>query len=195
MTNVMSTPARRDALLASKLFTCLCAKCSADADPHRAVPCPRCHARDGTERELSAAVAAGRGDVSYARPSSAAPGAHWLCATCDRACDAIAGPRRRYSVEQVFPGPASAGGLAGRAWERVLERNVLHFQERAEQSLLCGHGESLLPEASGLHEVISRSVGSEHWTSRRLSQILAGAREQAQLSARLGALGLRSNAR
>ena len=30
----------------------------------------------------------------------------------------------------------------------------------------------LLPEARGLHEVVSRSVGSKHWTTRRLAEIV-----------------------
>ena len=38
----MSTPARREQLLSSKLFTCRCVKCQSKLDPGRHVPCPGC---------------------------------------------------------------------------------------------------------------------------------------------------------
>ena len=44
----------------------------------------------------SYAFGAGRiPDIHYAAPSSAEPGAHWLCGRC--------GPRRRWDMEQVLP--------------------------------------------------------------------------------------------
>ena len=111
--------ARRDALLASKVFTCMCTKCTANEDPKRHVPCPLCHPRgNGEERELEPSVALATVRVSYAEPSSAVEdgGAHWRCARC---------PTRRFTDAEVLPGPKSGGGLMGRAWERLLERHIL----------------------------------------------------------------------
>lgn len=175
MTDVMSTPARRDALLASKLFTCQCAKCCDAADPLRHVPCPGCHTREGVERSLASSIAAGSSDVHYARPLSAEPGARWLCEHCFDS-------RGTWTAEEVLVGPRSAGGLAGRPWEVVLERNVLHFDIKAQQLLARGLGAALVEQAEGLHEAVSRSIGSQHWTTRRLAEILEGARAQAAAS-------------
>ena len=64
----------------------------------------------------------------------------------------------------------------------MLERNVLHFQRRAEAQMeeAAGHGHghgaaaaALLPEATGLHEAVSLSVGCEHWTTRLLAGIVS----------------------
>ena len=39
-----------------------------------------------------------------------------------------------WSAEQVMPGPNSSGGLAGRAWEQVVERHVLHLDAKVEEA-------------------------------------------------------------
>ena len=174
MTDVMSTPARRDALLASKLFTCQCAKCRTAADPLRHVPCPGCHPREGVECSLPASIAAGRGEVHYAHPLSAEPGAQWLCDHCSEG-------RGTWTAEDVLVGPRSPGGLTGRPWEVVLERNVLHFDAKAQPLFALGLGAALVEQAEGLHEAVSRSVGSRHWTTRRLAEILEGARAHAAI--------------
>ena len=169
--DIMSTPARRDALLASKLFTCRCAKCSASVDPHRHVPCPGCHKRQGAERELARQIAwDSKGHVHYARPISADPDARWLCERC---------PEQRWRIEQVIPGPGSAGGLEGRAWERVVERHVLHLEARAEAAFERGDGVSLEGEANEMHGLVMHSLGRRHWTTVRTAEIVAGVRAQA----------------
>jgi hypothetical protein len=175
MTSAMSTPARRDALLESKLFTCVCPQCCGASDPQRHIPCPGCHTRDAADGALSAAVAFGRGRVRYAHPSSADAGARWLCSDCPSG----------WSIEEVLPGPRSASGVSGRAWEKVLENNTLHFHERATLQLERGKGLQLLPEATAMHEAVSRNVGCQHWTTRRLAEIMAGASAQAEEAARL----------
>ena len=167
--SLLSTPARREMLLASKLFWCRCAKCEASDDLLRRVPCPGCHPRTGSEHELALPVALDGVDVRYARPSSAKRGAHWVCDHC---------PDRQWKVEQVIPGPSSMGGLTGREWERVLECNVLHFEQRALQMLAQGLGNSIADEAKGMHELVARSVGSKHWTTSRLAEIVDGVRLQ-----------------
>ena len=165
----MSTPARRDALLSSKLFKCVCTKCVNTADPNRQVPCPGCHKRDGDEKEFSLAVAHGRGTIHYASPASAEPGARWTCGRCAKTSS--------WSAEQVMPGPHSSGGLAGRAWEQVVERHVLHLDakvEEAEESAdTSGSNGAIEAEAIQLHELVARSLGSKHWTTVRLVGILS----------------------
>ena len=75
------------------------------------------------------------------------------------------------------------GGLTGRAWERVLECNVLHFEQRALQMLAQGLGNSIADEAKGMHELVAKSVGSKHWTTSRLAEIVDGVRLQGNVSA------------
>ena len=68
-TRQMSTPARREALRDSKLFWCMCARCTRVADPDRHVPCPGCHPR-GAEGFLPPdaldAQAEAHGAINYA---------------------------------------------------------------------------------------------------------------------------------
>jgi hypothetical protein len=167
----MSTPARRDMLLSSKLFTCECSLCRAADDPRRLVPCPGCHSRNGVECELPIGVARGKGRVNYATPSSAEPGAHWLCPRC---------PGRMWSIERVIPGPKSMG-VTGRAWERMLETNVMQFEQHAEGALAAGAGRAIEEDAAGMLDVVARSVGCKHWTAARLAAIVEGAREQMKM--------------
>ena len=136
----------------------------------RQVPCPGCHKRDGDEKEFSLAVAHGRGTIHYASPASAEPDARWTCGRCAKTSS--------WSAEQVMPGPHSSGGLAGRAWEQVVERHVLHLDakvEEAEESAdTSGSSSSAIEaEAIQLHELVARSLGSKHWTTVRLVGILS----------------------
>jgi hypothetical protein len=126
----MSTPARRHALLTSKLFTCACARCVDAADPTRSVPCPGCHPRTASaasEHELSTEVALEKVAVHYAAPLASSDGARWACEHC----------HKTWSAEAVLPGPGSGdagagagGGLTGRAWEAVVEQHVLNLDRR-----------------------------------------------------------------
>ena len=162
LASFMSTPARREMLLSSKLFKCLCSLCRAADDPRRHVPCPGCHIRAGDECALPFDVTRGEGRVHYATPSSAEPGAHWLCPRC---------PERKWSVESVIPGPVSMGGLTGRAWERVLETNVMHFEQHCAAVLTSGDRRAIQEDATGLLDLVVRSVGRKHWTAVRLAAI------------------------
>ena len=77
-----------------------------------------------------------------------------------------------------MPGPNSSGGLAGRAWEQVVERHVLHLDakvEEAEESADTSGSSSgaIEAEAIQLHELVARSLGSKHWTTVRLVGILS----------------------
>ena len=57
--------------------------------------------------------------------------------------------------------------------------NVLAFEERVLPALARGGAASLRAEAAGLLEQVAGHVGSKHWTSVRLSQIVAGIAAQA----------------
>uniref|UniRef100_A0A7S2CIS0 SET domain-containing protein n=1 Tax=Haptolina brevifila TaxID=156173 RepID=A0A7S2CIS0_9EUKA len=155
---IMSTPARRDVLMSSKLFKCLCARCTDHTDLHRHVPCPGCHPRDGSERELAPLVAYGHGTVHYARPSSAEAGALWLCSHCTSPGTNGLEAGRRWRVEQVIPGPGSMGGVSGRAWERLIEKHVLHLDTRAVAEFVRGNGLSLHEEVAVWYEQVARSL-------------------------------------
>ena len=76
-----------------------------------------------------------------------------------------------------MPGPHSSGGLAGRAWEQVVERHVLHLdakvEEAEERSDTSGSSGAIEAEAIQLHELVARSLGSKHWTTVRLVGILS----------------------
>ena len=68
--------------------------------------------------------------------------------------------------------------LTGRAWERTLETNVLHFEDYAQKVLALGNvgrARALLEDAQGMEEIVARSVGSKHWTTLRLAEIVKGA--------------------
>ena len=161
MTDVMSTPLGVMLSSASKLFTCQCAKCRTAADPLRHVPCPAA-IRARVECSLPASIAAGRRCIMRIRcPQNQV---HSGCVTTVRRVAAHGRLRMSWSGR-------APGGLTGRPWEVVLERNVLHFD--AKHSRCCAWlGAALVEQAEGLHEAVSRSVGSRHWTTRRLAEIL-----------------------
>lgn len=160
----MSTPARRAALRASKLFECQCARCCSADDPARAVPCPGCHTRNSGEQQLATDVALGTVAVHYAVPLSSEAGARWACAHCGRS----------WAEETVLPGPDSQGRLAGRAWEAVVEQHVLSLDR---QWIEAGRGKqaaaaaALADASEGLHTLVAHSLGSRHWTTQRLREI------------------------
>jgi len=173
--DIMSTPARRDALMSSKLFKCMCSKCSDLNDSRRHVPCPGCHPRGGGEHELAPLIAYGQGTVYYARPASAEFGAVWTCSHCTSGPE----PGGCWRADQVIPGPGSMGGVSGRAWEQLIETHVMHLNDRAVAAFVRGNGKSLHEEATSWHELVARSLGSRHWTTKRSAQILDGVRRQA----------------
>lgn len=163
--HIMSTPARRDALLASKLFTCMCLKCRLPADALRQVPCPRCHPREGAERELPSEVAFERVAVQYAQPSSADPGASWVCGRC--------GAAPAWRADQVLQIPSSVTGCAGREWERVIENHVLHLDARVAEELSRSEcTPSTKADAMRWYDLVVRNLGSRHWTSKRLAELV-----------------------
>lgn len=165
---LMSTTARRQALLASKLFVCRCRRCCEDADVGRRVPCPVCHPRQrslGGDCEFSKEVALGRVLVHYAMPLSGEPDALWWCEHCEQTHDDAA----------VMPGPMSQGGLAGRNWETVVEQHVLNMDRMwcDRGSMALGELQLLFGEARDLFTSVSLSMGNQHWTTRRLHEILS----------------------
>jgi len=67
-----------------------------------------------------------------------------------------------------MPGPSSQGGLSGREWERIVERHVLNLDrqwQQHQQGVAAG-------TVASLHELVMRSLGSRHWTTRRLAQMM-----------------------
>lgn len=175
----MSTPARRQALLSSKCFSCRCSRCTDPSDPLRHVPCPGCHPRTRGEHELpvSVALSAAGVPVNYAVPCGSEADASWWCKHCSSS----------WSVEQVLPGPASQGVASGRAWERVVEQHVLNLDKRwmmlneagkagksAQRRKDAAEALAVHEEVTSLHGLVARSVGSRHWTTRRLVEMLSG---------------------
>ena len=165
---LMSTPARRQALLASKLFVCLCRRCCEDADVGRRVPCPACHPRVrslGGDYEFSKDIALGRVLVHYATPLSGEHDAPWWCEHCEKTHDDAA----------VMPGPISQGGLAGRSWETQVEQHVLNMDRMWCDcgDITLGKLQLLFGEARDLFTSVSLSMGNQHWTTRRLHEILS----------------------
>ena len=71
----------------------------------------------------------------------------------------------------MIPGPVSMGGLTGRAWERVLETNVMHFEQHCAAVLTSGDRRAIQEDATGLLDLVVRSVGRKHWTAVRLAAI------------------------
>ena len=161
----MSTPARRQALLGSKCFECQCDRCRDAADPLREVPCPRCHPRSHGEAELAAPIAFAQVPVHYAAPLSSEPGARWGCRRCGAS----------FTVEEALPAPASQGKLAGREWERVVEQHVLNLDKRYSslESAAAAEASAVRDDARNLRSLVALSVGSRHWTTRRLNQMLS----------------------
>ena len=165
---LMSTPARRQALLTSKMFVCQCQRCCEDADVGRRVPCPACHPRErslGGDYEFSKEIALGRVPVHYAMPLSGEPDALWRCEHCEQTHDDAA----------VMPGPTSQGGLAGRSWETVVEQHVLNLDRMwcDRGDMFSGELQHLFGEARDLFTSVSLSMGNQHWTTRRLHGILS----------------------
>ena len=157
--SAMSTVARREALLASKLFVCGCARCACRDDPARLLPCPGCHPR-GDNGALPGLVAVERCAVRYAVPRYAA-GARaddaptWHCAHCGGA----------WGCEAVLPAPAPHA--PGRAWERALERRVLAIDPR------CGGGGDgpSRDQAEEVARLVTGALGARHWAGKRARQI------------------------
>ena len=184
-TRQMSTPARREALRDSKLFWCMCARCTRVADPDRHVPCPGCHPRDGDGRLADViAFASTRSDsVRYAVPNMRAAaelrlGGHaqgayatsaegaatnggeeggkpWYCKHC----------KQHWSSAEALPGPSELS-MSGRTWERTVEHHVLSMGERWD----AGRGEASsgvgVDETCHLALLVAKTFGGKHWTTK-----------------------------
>jgi hypothetical protein len=76
---------------------------------------------------------------------------------------------------------------SGRAWERVVEQHVLNLDKRwmmldeagkagksAQRRNDAAEALAVHEQITSLHGLVARSVGSRHWTTRRLVEMLSG---------------------
>ena len=180
--SLMSTPARREALLSQgNTFVCMCPRCAdLGEDTARSVPCPKCHPRhDGL---LPDSIAFARDDadspctpgsqrqrpsgsvvvhhVSPCRSAVGADAAHfWRCSACQSS----------FGDAEVMPRNDGSGGLSGRAWERQVEQSVLGVEHMCSESSSDPY---VLAQIESLHDLIARSLGPRHWTVRSLRAMM-----------------------
>lgn len=182
----MSTPARRELLLDTKLFECHCSRCAdLGEDLHRRIPCARCHPR-GSDGLLPRPIAFPRNEgrvlsdgstfqIHYVAPSRAALGADAVhtwgpCSGCGATC----------GDDAVLPSGSGIGDrLCGRASEQQVEKYVqgllaqlATIRGTGGEQVRLGVGDLLAQKIQTLEALVARRVGAMHWASMRMRALM-----------------------